>query len=399
MIDRRLVFSALMLACAGGAHADTFGDAVRSSKFGVDWRLRHESVDQEGIAEDADAVTSRFRGSVTTGEFLSTSLLAEVAFVEDIVGDYNSTVNGQVAYPVVADPSDIAAVNRFAFTNKSLPNTTLTLGRQRIALDDHRFVGNVGWRQHEQTFDGLRAARSGAVVKMDLTYADQANRIFGPDSPVGNWHGDIALANFSFATPIGTLTAFDYRLDLDDAPANSSNTLGFKLTGSKPIGGIAGLYALTYATQRDAGANPAEIDAENYLLEGGLKFAKLTASAGYEVLTGDGTAAFQMPFATLHAFQGWADKFLGTPADGMRNKYLKLAYQTPAIGPFSGLAALAVLHAFDADRGGAHYGDELDLSLIARIEQMTFTLKYATYEADTLFTDTDKLWLSLDYVF
>jgi hypothetical protein len=290
-------------------------------------------------------------------------------------------------------------VNRFAFTNKSLPNTTLTLGRQRIALGDHRFVGNVGWRQHEQTFDGLRAARSGAVVKMDLTYADQANRIFGPDSPVGNWHGDIALANFSFMTPIGTLTAFDYRLDLDDAPANSSNTLGFKLTGSKPIGGIAGLYALTYATQRDAGANPAEIDAENYLLEGGLKFAKLTASAGYEVLTGDGTAAFQMPFATLHAFQGWADKFLGTPADGMRNKYLKLAYQTPAIGPFSGLAALAVLHAFDADRGGAHYGDELDLSLIARIEQMTFTLKYATYEADTLFTDTDKLWLSLDYVF
>jgi hypothetical protein len=399
MSDRRLAFSALILVLSPGANADTFGEAMRSSKLGVDWRLRHESVDQDGIAATADAVTSRFRGSVTTGEWLVTSLLAEVVLVEDIVGDYNSTVNGQVGYPVVADPADFAAVNRFAFTNKSLPKTTLTVGRQRIALDDHRFVGNVGWRQHEQTFDGLRASRAGSIVKMDLTYADQVNRIFGPDSPVGNWHGAIALANFSFATPIGTLTAFDYRLDLDDAPANSSNTIGVKLAGSKPLGGIAGLYTLTLATQRDAGTNPAEVDADNYLLEGGLKFAKLTVSAGYEVLTGNGTTAFQMPLATLHAFQGWADKFLATPADGMRNKYLKLAYQTQAIGPFETLAALAVVHSFDADRGGARYGDELDLSLIARAQQMTFTLKYAAYEADQLFTDTDKLWLSIDYSF
>jgi hypothetical protein len=32
----------------------------------------------------------------------------------------------------------------------------LTLGRQRINLDDQRFVGSVGWRQNEQTFDAVR---------------------------------------------------------------------------------------------------------------------------------------------------------------------------------------------------------------------------------------------------
>ncbi len=60
-----------------------------------------------------------------------------------------------VAYPVVAD-EEAYEINRFQFTNTSLPGTTLTLGRQRILLDDQRFIGNSGWRQNEQTFDAFR---------------------------------------------------------------------------------------------------------------------------------------------------------------------------------------------------------------------------------------------------
>jgi hypothetical protein len=394
-----VIMALLANGLAGTATAQGLGDAVRESMVNVDLRVRHESVDQTGIENAADAVTSRLRAGFTTGAFHATALQAEAVLVEDFVDDYNSTLNGNVTYPVVADPSDFAAVNRFALINNSLPKTTLTLGRQRIVLDDHRFVGNVGWRQHEQTYDALRAVRAGAAVKIDVTYADQVNRIFGPDSPVGNWHGDLALTNFSFSKPWGTLTFFDHFLDLEDAPAASSNTLGVRLAGSKPLGTLTGIYTLSYAAQEDAGGNPASISEQTYLLEGGLKVAKLTASLGFELLSGNGTTSFQTPLATLHAFQGWADKFLTTPADGIENSYLKLAYQMDAIGPFSGLAALAVLHEFDADLGSAHYGDEVDLQLVARTERLTFTLKYAAYEADELFTDTDKLWLSLDYAF
>ena len=42
---------------------------------------------------------------------------------------------------------------------------------------------------------------------------------------------------------------------------------------------------------------------------------------GYEVLGADDGAAltsFQTPLATLHKFQGWADKFLTTPPNGIR---------------------------------------------------------------------------------
>ena len=383
----------------GPAYAETLDEAVRASKLNVDWRLRQESVDQDGVPNAADAFTSRFRAGLTTGQFHSTALLMEAVFVEAIDEDYNSTLNGNLGFPVVADPSDIAAINRFAFINKSLPKTTLSLGRQRIVLDDHRFVGNVGWRQNEQTYDALRAVRAGERVKMDVTYANQVNRVFGPDSPAGKWHGDVALANFALTTPIGTLTFFDYFLDLEDAPAASSNTVGMRLSGSKPVGSLTGLYTLSYAAQEDAGGNPASIGEQSYFLEGGLKIAKFTTSIGYEVLSGNGTVSFQTPLATLHAFQGWADKFLATPADGIEDTYVRFNYPFGKHGRFTSIAAVAVFHDYDADAGSAHFGEELNVQLVARTERIALTAKYADYRADELLTDTDKIWVSVDYVF
>jgi hypothetical protein len=241
--------------------------------------------------------------------------------------------------------------------------------------------------------------RAGDRMKMDVTYADQVNRVFGPDSPAGKWHGDVALANFALTTPIGTLTFFDYFLDLDDAVAASSNTVGARLAGSKPLGSLTGLYTLSYAEQKDAGSNASSFGEQIYSLEGGLKIAKFTTSLGYEVLSGNGTVSFQTPLATLHAFQGWADKFLTTPVNGIENPYLKFGYETQVGGVFKSVGALIWLHEFNADFGSAHYGDELDVQLIARTERVTLTLKYASYDADALFTDTTKFWLSMDYAF
>jgi len=300
---------------------------------------------------------------------------------------------------VVADPADFAAINRFALINKSLERTTLTFGRQRIVLDDQRWVGNVGWRQHEQTFDGLRAQWGNPKMKTDLTYAPQVNRVFGPDSPQGKWEGDVVLASFAYTLPVGTLTLFDYYLDIDDVAAVSSNTVGAKLVGSKPIGKLTGTYSLAFAQQAEAGANAVDLDADYELVEGGLNFAKFGLGLGYELLGGDGTTAFQTPLATLHAFQGWADKFLTTPAAGIEDSYLRVSLPLGKRGRFTSLAATAVFHDYNADAGSVHYGEELDLQFVARTERMAFTAKYADYRADGLLTDTDKLWLSFDYAF
>jgi hypothetical protein len=389
--------SVAVLAPARGA--ETWEQALREGDFIVDLRARYESVEQGGFASSADALTNRLRVGLQTAPLKGTAFLAEAVLVDDLVDDYNSTTNGQSEYPVVADPADFAAVNRFAVINKSLERTTLTFGRQRIIHDDQRFVGNVGWRQNEQTLDALRAQWAGTKLKADLTYASQVNRVFGPDSPQGKWEGDVALANFAYTLPIGTLSVFDYYLDIDGVAAASTNTAGVKLAGSKPAGKLTATYALAYAQQGEAGANAADVDADYGLVEGGLNFAKFGVGLGYELLGGDGVTSFSTPLATLHAFQGWADKFLATPLAGIEDRYVRFSLPLGKRGSFTSLAAVAVFHDYDADFGSAHLGEELNVQFVARTERMTLTAKFADYRADELFTDTEKLWLSVDYAF
>jgi hypothetical protein len=395
-------FSVVLLA--GLASAPLIAQEETEPSFGdftyaVNWRVRYEGVDQFGFADEANALTSRIRAGITSGPFADTKLMAELVIVSDWVNDYNSTTNGNTGYPVVADPAGFAEINRFALINDSIDKTTLTLGRQRLILDDARFVGNVGWRQNEQTYDGLSAKIAADAFTADLAYFHQVNRIFGPDSPNGTWDGDIVLLNASKTLQVGKLTAFAYRLEFDEAAGASNETLGIRLTGSKAVGDSALIYTLSFAGQSEAGDNPSDYSETYSKLEGGVTHGKLTLALGLETLGGDGANAFMTPLATLHAFQGWGDKFLSTPVGGIADSYLRFAWSPAISGPFDSVSLAGVYHWFDADTGGASYGDEIDLSVAARIDRITLTFKYAAYSADALFTDTDKLWLSMDYAF
>ena len=54
-----------------------------------------------------------------------------------------------------------------------IPDTPLKVGRQRIILDNARFVGNVGFRQLEQTFDAARIENIDADRILDSTISGQ----------------------------------------------------------------------------------------------------------------------------------------------------------------------------------------------------------------------------------
>ena len=134
----------------------------------VDSRLRYEYVEQEPLTRDADAVTLRIRagGELSNKEW---SFLAEGEGTLAISEKYNSGLNGKTLYPIVADPENIE-LNRIQLQYKGLPKTVVTLGRQRINLDDQRFVGAAAWRQNEQTFDAARVEWSGVKdLKSDRT--------------------------------------------------------------------------------------------------------------------------------------------------------------------------------------------------------------------------------------
>lgn len=375
----------------------------------IDARARWENVEQAGLAEQADAATIRARLGIETRPLLATTLLAEGEFVRAVEDDYNSTINGKTRYPVVNDPRT-DELNRLQLTNTSIPGTNIIVGRQRITLDDQRFIGNSGWRQNEQTYDSARIVnRSIRNLTVDVAYVQQVNRVAGKESPVGRFEGDSVLVNFGYQLPIGRIAAFGYRLNfeaLEEAPAaqrnvainDSSQTFGARFAGERVLGATKLVYSVSYATQEDYGRNPLDYSVDYYLGELTASLKNFSAGIGLEVLEGNGAKGFATPLASLHKFQGWADKFGTTPVNGIEDRYINLGYALQQVGPLDSLSALASYHDFKAERGAASYGSELNLQLVAKWMKFTGTLKYADYRADDLFTDTRKLWAQVEYV-
>lgn len=155
---------------------------------------------------------------------------------------YDSGLNGKTRYPLVADPENFE-LNRFQLQYRGIAGTTVTAGRQRINLDDQRFVGSVGWRDNEQTFDALRIESQPAKdLKAELTYAWSVLTIWGIDGKGGRQQaigGDNLFANLAYTTPIGTLTGFAYLVDQDEAAVQgfrlSNQTYGIRFVGSRPL--------------------------------------------------------------------------------------------------------------------------------------------------------------------
>lgn len=381
------------------ANYTTLEEAIGASTPILDVRLRYEGVDQDGVANEADALTIRARAGFETGKFFENAVLIEVEAVQDIVGDFNSTTNGKGSYPVVADPNDIQ-LNRFQIVNTFLPKTKLTLGRQRIILDNARFVGNVGWRQNEQTFDAFRVENETVPgLKLDISYIKQVNRIFGTNSAMGKWKGDSVLVNGKYKVPVeivdASVSGFVYLLDNETAPAAASKTFGGSVTLAKGPVELNG----TYATQSEYKGQPVSYDADYYDVNGTFSYKGASVGAGYEVLEGDGTTGFATPLATLHAFNGWADVFLTTPANGIEDLYVTASYAKKDVGPFNLVKVLGAYHDFSAENTGADYGKEFDIVALAKYKKFTFLAKYADYQTDGFATDRNKLWFEVNYSF
>jgi hypothetical protein len=381
-----------------------FGD----TKPIIDARLRYESVEQVNVPAltDAEAVTLRARLGFETGKVASTTLLAEGSFNVALVDDYFDTIasHGKTTFATVADPES-NVLNRLQLVNTAIPQTAITVGRQRINLDDQRFVGNSGWRQNEQTFDAARVVnKSIKNLTVDVTYLDRTNRVFGEDSPQGIYTGDSYLGNIAYQTPIGKLTVFNYLLKFDPIAAvpaavrDSSNTYGGRFAGDQPVGQMKIGYVASYAKQKEYGDNPLVFSNKYYLGELSLTYRVFTAGIGLEDLGGNGAKGFTTPLATLHKFQGWADKFLTTPPNGIKDSYASLGLLMKSVGILDTLSASAIYHNYKSDIASIDYGSEVNLLLQAKWRRFTGALKYADYSTDGFATDTKKLWAQIEFV-
>jgi hypothetical protein len=298
---------------------------------------------------------------------------------------------------VIADPVG-TEINQ-GFVSYTTFNNQIKYGRQRLILDNARFIGNVGWRQNEQTYDAVSFTNK-AIRYTNFTYAyiKNVNRVFGEDNAaLGDLNMNSHIVNASYTGfDAGKLIGYSYLLDVTNPISQyglSGDTFGVRWQGTV---GEQLTYNLEYAQQQNAGVDEA-FSADYMLAEGTYTVSRFSVGLGYELLgSDDGTYGFATPLATLHVFNGWADKFLNTPKDGLEDKYLNLGIT------FAGAQALVSYHKFDADVNGADYGDEIDFSISKKTGAVVWTAKYAQYsmgDAATRVTDTEKFWVMADWNF
>lgn len=396
------LLAATLLSLAAPAMAQDASDndlagAITSGKAALDLRYRYEFVDQDGFDENANASTLRVRLNYKTGSWRDWSGFLEFDHVmEVLVDDFNSGGGSsgpdRDQYPTVVDP-DGSDLNQLYLQYMPNDDWQTRVGRQRILLDDQRFVGGVGWRQNEQTYDGLSVQYKGFEnTKLFYSYVTNVNRIFGSEVPAGDHDQDTHLLNANVAlTNDWNVVGYAYLIDNDDSPAFSTDTFGLRLNGGFALGDGRLAVIADVARQSDAGNSTANFDADYFRLQGVWSIDAFTAGIGFESLGSDNGQGFRTPLATLHAFNGWADQFLTTPGTGLEDLYLRATYK---IKPWS---LQFVYHDFSAESGSEDYGSEIDLSAARGLgDRYKLLLKLAAFDSDSAsYADTTKAWLML----
>ncbi|VAW52282.1 hypothetical protein MNBD_GAMMA05-151 [hydrothermal vent metagenome] len=310
-------------------------------------------------------------------------------------------------------------------------STTIKAGRQDIVYDNHRWVGNILWRQNFQSYDAVRIDNTSINnLGVSYVYLDKVNRTFGPGSPFNEWRmKNSSLINVSYKLPVGKLVGYGYLLDYDDNPRTpfvegvgagvgvtnfDSDTWGLRYTGKYKLSdGFTLLSELEWANQKPTGdANSALSDNNYYNVEFGAAFKlggkSVVVKAGQEILEGNGVNALQTPLATFHAFNGWADKFISpiggtaTPVGGLEDTSVTLIVK----GLIGKSKLVVVYHDFQANTSTAsgieNYGEEWN-ALFAKplSKNLLVAIKYANFSdgGDGFSFDTEKFWLLTQYKF
>lgn len=382
--------------------AASLGEWLTEGRPLLGLRLRYEHADDDLRREAADALTLRTALGLRTASLYGVFALGEIESVL-AVGDYDdggANRGGAPRLSLIADPEG-AELNQAYVGFDGLPRTVVQVGRQVITDRDaplHRHVGNVVWRQNWQTFDAVgatSAALPDTIVRAWYTW--NINRIFGEDHPVRGFD-DKALDGYLLnvvhtGLPWGRLELYAYLLDFAQSNVRaiqsfypSTQTYGARLDGAAVLTPQSDfLYVAELAHQGDFAGNPTG-DIGQFFGWGSLgvshrpvgRVQALTARISHEHLGGDGGAdRFTTPLATGHAFQGWADRFLNTPGDGIEDTYVTLQ------SVVSGVTLTLMYHWFASDRDHYAYGEELDWMLTKTFRpRCTLGLKYADYVAD-----------------
>jgi len=393
-----LAGSCSSIAFAESATSNSIAEALLKGKTDINLNLRYETVDQDNAKKDADALTLRTRLTYATGDVAGFSSLIEFEDSRTVLGidDYNNTLGKNTDYSVIADP-ETTELDQFLLQYQQ-ESLAIKVGRQLITMDNHRFVGRVGWRQDRQTFDGVTFFYQPIKdLTLDYGYITKRNRIFAEAKDIDS---SDHLLNAAYQTTLGKVSAYGYLLEVDNDTENGLDTFGIRFNGGTSLGEQKISYQLEYA-QQDADNAATSYSADYLLAEISSTFSGIDMKVGYELLGSDnGNYGFSTPLATLHKFNGWSDQFLNTPKEGLSDLYASVGGKIPG-GKWA-----VIYHKFDADESSITV-DDLG-SEINAVYSKSFTknytagIKLAAYTAGDSTAgkvDTNKVWLWLNAMF
>ncbi len=403
-----------LVSAAEVPEATSFSDAITGGKLSGMFRLRHESVDQDGAANNAYALTLRSLVGYQTKALNGFSVNAQVYGVSPLVDEYNDVKKGRPrsgragVYPVIADPEDYDFHNLYIqWANK---NNTVKLGRQNMFLDNWRYIGDVRFRQNWAVFNGVSFVNTSLPkTKITLAHFEQIKQV---TTKLVDIKSEIINVNYKL-TPTTNLTGYGYLIEWEDNPVReltSTKTFGLRLDGKQKLQDkLSVLYTAEYAKQDDYKDGDNDIDNDYYRIGAGLGYGSWFLRLDQEKLSGadsGSTYAFNTPFGTNHLFQGWADVYLGTPTQGIEDTMLI------AGGKLFGAKIKAEYHWIDSDDAfvtptgtSKERGTEFDIGVYYKLpNNVIVAAEYANFkEKDTDVSnrkrDIEKLWLTAIYKF
>jgi len=467
---KKITMSAVALtAIIGSFSSASAADGINilsNLKLDAQIRPRYEMVDDKTLNAagtdkkfaKANAFTVRTKLKVTGNLFDVDGLSASVGIISvNNFGshDYNAKdghnyMDGTKPYAVVLDPQKAMISN--AEINYKVGNTLLHAGRGQVNLDNQRFIGTVGWRQLERSYDSVFIANN-SVKNLSLLAAwvyglqgvgnvptkahytlnkktGKAEWVSATQSPIGEdtYDTNTVLLHAAYTVaPALKITAYDYMI------ANFADIYGIALTGNVKMDALKLNYRAEYAAENDPtmeihkhGADvynkttglwsSKKVDATYYNLDLGANISGILAGVNYEFQSGKSlndtsatTKTFYSPLGTNHKFNGWADMFLtGTPDGGLIDANARLGYKAKGFGKF-----LAIYHQFTTDKNMLDskgiqtddLGSEIDVVYVNKIpgvKNLTGLLKYADYSKGKVAKynhDKKLFWAQLDYKF
>ena len=397
------VLSLGLLALSAAASAEEAAspwDAIAGGHPTLNLRPRYEYADQAG-KDTGNAATMRTLAGWKTNAWNGLSGTIELIDVGRPNDNYNDGQNGKTQYPVITDP-DNTDINQLYLDYAGLPDTNVRAGRQVIKLDNVRFIGNVDFRQVMQVFNGVTVENKS--LPNTRLFAGYLGRVKTVNTKQHDT--DTILLNAHYAiTPTDAVVGYGYFQDQQDAIPSaafqgaattdaSNRSIGLRADGAHPLNiDWKILYTAEYAKQADYSGGDSRIDATYQRMGIGGQWHDVYLRVDREVLgSNEGLYAFQFPLATNHPFQGWADQFLTTPRQGIRDVYLSGGAKIEKA------QLLAEYHRFEADFGSINFGKEFDFAVsYPLMSKLLGKIEYAAYQAGDAASgkvDLTRVWVT-----